>query len=233
MTGEIRLEKARLAAVELTDADAGGRVLRGPVDVQFNPESMKLAYSNSVAKTDATGTAGMQFLASTSSKLDFDLWFDASVQPPGTDEGADVRALMDHLHSLIFPEPVTDQGEAKFVVPAVRFSWGTFLFVGVITSLNETLDLFSNDGRPLRSKASVSLSAQDVRRKIESLENARAAGPGQTPQQPVGEGDSVQQAAARSGRAGDWRRLADAAGIDNPRMPGAGTLLPNARGRLA
>jgi hypothetical protein len=35
--------------------------------------------------------------------------------------------------------------------PAVRFRWGTFRFDGRITALEQELDLFSPDGRPLRA----------------------------------------------------------------------------------
>lgn len=222
MPEQVRLEKAKLVEVELRSGGEDGDVKGEPVDVQFNPESLRLTTSNSIGKTDVTGTAGMQFISSSSMKLDFDLWFDASVHPTAND----VRVLAEALHELITPKAIPEQGEAKFVVPAVRFSWGAFLFEGVITSLNETLDLFSSDGRPLRSKASVSMASQDVKFKIQQLEDARSSGPGQVPQVPVGAGDSIQQLAGRAGATKDWRGLADAAGIDNPRLPQAGTLLP-------
>lgn len=225
MPEQVRLAKASLVEVELRTGDSDGRTIGKPVDVQFNPESLKLTYSNSVGKTDVTGTAGMQFISSSSAKLDLDLWFDASVDP----DVADVRELSAHLHAMITPKPIPEQGEAKFIVPAVRFSWGSFLFEGVITSLNETLDLFSSEGRPLRAKASVSIASQDIRFKIQSLEDSRAQGPGQVPQVPVSEGDSVQQVAARSGSPGSWRDLAEAADIENPRRPDPGAMLPAGR----
>lgn len=222
MPEQVQLAKAKLVEVELRSGSSDGRTIGDPVDVQFNPESLKLTYGNSVGKTDVTGTAGMQFISSSSAKLDLDLWFDATVDP----EVDDVRTLSAHLHSLITPKPIAEQGEAKFIVPAVRFSWGSFLFEGVITSLNETLDLFSSEGRPLRSKSTVSIASQDIRFKIQSLEDSRGQGPGQTPQVPLADGDSVQQAAARSGSPGSWRDLATAAGIDNPRMPDLGAMIP-------
>ena len=230
MPEQVNLAKASLVEVELRSGQSDGRPISDPVEVQFNPESLKLTYGNSVAKTDATGTAGMQFISSNSAKLDLDLWFDATVVP-GQD---DVRKLSGHLRSLLNPKPMPQgsqpkSGEAKFIVPAVRFSWGTFLFEGVITSLNETLDLFSSEGRPLRSKSTVSIASQDIRFKIEGLEQARSQGPGQVPQVPLAAGDSVQQAAARSGSPGSWRELATAAGIENPRLPNAGAMLPLGR----
>lgn len=37
-------------------------------------------------------------------------------------------------------------------VPATRFQWGTFRFDGHLEAVEETLELFSADGRPLRSR---------------------------------------------------------------------------------
>jgi phage tail-like protein len=41
--------------------------------------------------------------------------------------------------------------------PAVRFRWGKFRFDGRITALEEELDLFGVDGRPMRAELAISL----------------------------------------------------------------------------
>jgi phage tail-like protein len=43
--------------------------------------------------------------------------------------------------------------------PRVRFRWGTFRFDGRITALEQELDLFSPDGRPLRAALAVAMSS--------------------------------------------------------------------------
>ena len=47
--------------------------------------------------------------------------------------------------------------------PAVRFVWGEFRFDGHIEALEETLDFFSPDGRPLRARVALSLRGETLR----------------------------------------------------------------------
>lgn len=42
-------------------------------------------------------------------------------------------------------------------VPATRFQWGTFRFDGHVEALEESLELFSADGRPLRARLELTL----------------------------------------------------------------------------
>jgi phage tail-like protein len=67
--------------------------------------------------------------------LRFELWFETS---------DDVRRLTDPVAALA--------GR-----PAVRFGWGSFAFEGRITALEQQLDLFSPDGRPLRAALALSM----------------------------------------------------------------------------
>jgi phage tail-like protein len=69
--------------------------------------------------------------------LSFALWFDVGPED-------DVRRLT---------EPVA----ALAGSPAVGFSWGTFHFVGRITLLEQELELFSSDGRPLRAALALTM----------------------------------------------------------------------------
>jgi len=216
---------ARLIEVELGDGDnetkpkSGGR----DVAVQFNPESLKVTKANTVAKTETAGSSAMQFVATTSTKLDLELWFDATV----IDDDRGLRGLTEGVYYFITPDKAS--GNAKFKVPGVRFQWGEFIFDGVLTSLNETLELFSADGRPLRSRMSLGFTSQDIKFRVQGLSDGGGGGgvgsPGQTPQTPVKQGDSVQQLAGQSGKPGDWKAIAAANGIENPRLPQVGALL--------
>jgi len=219
---QAKLEVAQLIEVTLGDSEqdaqpvSDGRTLA----VQFNPESLRLVYANSVDKPAATGSSAMQYIASSSTKLDVELVFDVSVDP----DQSDVRKATENVHYFITPKKAEDP--TKFVVPGVRFQWGSFLFDGVVTTLSETLELFSQDGRPLRSKISLSFASQDIKFRIRGIAEASAgAGPGQQPHLPVKQGDSVQQLASQGGRPGGWKALASANGIENPRLPQVGSLL--------
>ena len=44
---------------------------------------------------------------------------------------------------------------------ALRFSWGEFLFFGMLNSLSQTIDFFSDAGVPLRASMNLSLSRVD------------------------------------------------------------------------
>ena len=51
------------------------------------------------------------------------------------------------------------QLSARFAPPGppVRFAWGRFRFDGRVEALEETLDLFAPDGRPLRARLALTL----------------------------------------------------------------------------
>lgn len=224
------LELARLTEITLADADREARATKPPNDfeVQFNPETLSVSYANQVGKTSAAGSSAMQFISSSTSTLSVDLWFDATVH----DEVDDVRKLTARVAYFVTPSRKTGQGEAKFIIPAIRFAWGSFAFDGVVTGLTETLDFFSADGRPLRAKLALKLAAQDIQFKIEELKGAQASGDqaiGQTPQPAVAEGQSIQDVAAASGNPSDWKALAESNDIENPRAPGVGRLVTGTR----
>src|SRR5690606_22887285 len=130
---------------------------------------------------------------------------------------------------------VTRDGETGLVPPGVQFQWGTFLFKGIVDSMSETLELFSEDGKPLRAGMQLSLSKQDLKFEFGA---ARGGGPGTTgpdgagggrpagtqPLQMARAGDTIQAAAARAG-VSDWKGVAIANGIENPRLVSPGALL--------
>lgn len=188
------------------------------VEVQFNPETLKVSYAVQKAGGDQRGGGSTQFLGNGTTKLSFDLVFDVSVH---RGEVRDVRQLTKEIADFMAPKT----GETEDAPTGVRFLWGTFLFEGVMDSLNESLELFSEDGRPLRASVSVSLSRQDVYFKLgqEKKSNAPAkVSPGTRPLEQVRRGDTVQDLAARSGRPEDWPAIARANGIENPRLPRVG-----------
>jgi hypothetical protein len=198
-----------------------------PIPVQFNPESLKLAYANQNASGDQRGGSAIQYVGSGTTKLTFDLWFDVTSahHSPETTPPGDVRELTQKV--LHFITPQKSGKKDKFVPPGVRFHWGTFLFEGVMESLNESLEYFSEDGVPLRAKVSVSLSKQEI--KFEQGDQQANGGLGSfssgRPRQAAKEGDSVPGAADKAGRGDEWPQIASANGIENPRDVAPGTLL--------
>lgn len=223
MTGPVKLAKAVLVEVDLGDENRPTEETGKPVEVQFNPETLKVSYSNTVESGDNPGSAAMQFISKNSTKLSLDLLFDASYDK-NTD---DVRTLTEAVQYFVQPQEHRERGETSFRIPAVRFRWGTFLFEGVVASLDETLEFFSTDGRPLRAKMGVAINNQDIKFRIPSPASGGGAAttPGQQPLAPVNAGDTVQDMAARFGDPAAWPEIADANGIDNPRLPQLGSLI--------
>src|SRR5262249_18264035 len=111
--------------------------------------------------------------------------------------------------------------------PGVRFSWGTFSFDGLMDSLDETLDYFSPDGRPLRATLNVGMSGQ-----LEIVPPAGGGCAGNATAGPTAGTRPLSAAPAGASMPGlalgvglDWQGVAAANGIDNPRVLQPGTLI--------
>jgi hypothetical protein len=208
------------------------------VEVQFNPESLKLALSNQNASGDQRGGSAIQYVGAGTSKLSFDLWFDVTGLP-----GGDVRDLTNEVVFFMTPK-ATDEAD-KFIPPGVRFLWGSFLFEGIMDSLSEDLEYFSEDGRPLRAKLAISMSRQEIRfeegrqqggsglgtqassgRRQPSAARRRTGGGGRAKSTSRGSNQQVRDGDTVPGLAGeDWPAVAAANGIENPLDLEPGTIL--------
>jgi hypothetical protein len=221
------------------DADFANEINRDKwVTVQFNPESLKVSFANQLATPsgagDQGGTPRRQFVGAGTTKLSLQIWFDVTAsQLPAADQNeVDVRKLTQKVAYFITPQP--DPADAnKFVPPAVRFLWGSFQFDGLMDSLEENLELFSPEGRPLRASMTLALSQQKI--KAFTFANVQGrAGTGAGPAQPAAgtaplseakSGDSVQSMATSAGKGDNWQAIASANGIENPRLLPPGQLL--------
>lgn len=199
--------------------------------VQFNPETLKLTLSNQLAGDNNKGGSAIQFASRGTTKLSFEMWFDVSArQPDEADRKDDVRRLTQEIAAFMKTTQTGSGQGARFTPPGCRFQWGTFLFEGVMESINENLEFFSAEGRPLRASVSVSLTKQDVEVTFASP-SAVASPAGTRPQQQAREGDSVQAMSAREGHPEGWQERAREGGVEDPlRMP-AGTTLPSLNDR--
>lgn len=225
MTEDAQLEKAHLYEVEFTE-DHETIVGQRITTVQFNPETLKVALSNQKAGGEQAGSGSVQFVGAGTTKLSVELVFDVTTPEPPTVDGAavdDVRRLTAKVAHFMVPTPEGD----NFKPRGVRFLWGTFLFDGVMDSMNEVLEFFSSDGRPLRASVTIEMSKQEIR----EYQFGRPNVPGTRPTNPARAGESVQGLAGREGRPEQWRRYADGGGVENPRRPNPGTALPSRPGR--
>ncbi|MBL8481049.1 MAG: hypothetical protein JNJ60_02550 [Rhodocyclaceae bacterium] len=228
------LVKATLC--ELSAGDPGSPV-GVPVEVQFNPTTLRVSISNKSAGGQQAGSQARQRPGTGEMQVSFDLIFDTA------DEGTAEAPLPVTRKTMIVEKFVRPRGNtpAQQSPPRVQFLWGTFLIQGVMESANTDLELFSANGTPLRAKVSVSIKGQDPQYRYDPLPPSVPAGsagggagntapgaPGTTGGAATPDkvaqalpGESLQQLAARNGLdPSAWRALA--AGLANPLSLSAG-----------
>jgi hypothetical protein len=220
----------QLAKAELLKLESDFETPSSPeykVTVQFNPETLKVTYSNQISTPDGagnqTGTPARQFVGAGTTKLSLQLWFDVTAEMPAGAQEHDVRKLTEKVAYFITPDE-----EHNNVVPAVRFIWGSFQFDGLMESLDESLEFFSNEGIPLRASMTLGLSRQKIAKFVFRKEsNQPGAGPaaGTRPLAAAPAGSTVQGMAASKGKGDNWQRIATANNIENPRQLEPGQLI--------
>jgi hypothetical protein len=240
---------AALTKAELIELDSKLEAVPGkqPVRVQFNPETLKVTYANQLTpptgRASQTGTEGLQHVGKGTTKLSVQLWFDvnhpSAVPDRGGEATKDVRDLTAQVAYFITP---FETAKGAFVIPGVKFHWGSFDFTGVMESLDETLDLFSPDGVPLRAILAIGLTQQEIKAfkkdqgmRLPATNAASKSEPaGRAPLITASQGESVQSLADGSGGGQkNWQNIAAANGIENPRLLAPGQLIDiNAKPRV-
>lgn len=174
---ELKIERAELIELQddFKDVAAGGQ----KVPVQFNPETLKLTYSNQVQSQNNASAGGgqghrgaanqsqstaRQFVGQGTTKLALTLWFDVSAATDAKFAVNDVRRLTAKVLYFMKPrEPKSGAGTAgQLVPPGVRFQWGTFLFDGIVEGIEESVELFSPKGNALRASLALNLVQQNI-----------------------------------------------------------------------
>lgn len=193
------------------------------VEVQFNPESLKVSFANQIVQPQgndqSAGNAGRQFVGAGTTKLALQLWFDVNAMEKAPVD--DVRRLTQEV--IYFMKPQTAETDAtKKAPPGVRFVWGSFKFDGMVDSIEESLEFFSPAGKPLRASISLTLSQQNI---LEVDLGAQVPGQqGQKPLKPAKQGDSLQAMAGKAGK-GNWQAIAAANGIEDALRMAPGQLV--------
>jgi phage tail-like protein len=144
----LRCAPEPLAMAELRELDASfEREINRPrwVTAQINPGELRTSLSHELGP---------------STRLDLRLAFDIrSPAPTGRRAPDDVRRLTEKVAYFATPRPARGGALAR---PAVRLVWGTFQFDGHVERLDEALEAFSADGRPLRASLALSLERAQI-----------------------------------------------------------------------
>jgi hypothetical protein len=125
---------------------------------------------------------------------------------------------------LYFITPQPDPNDrTKFKVPLVSFVWGTFEFKGIVESMDESLEFFSPDGKPLRASMSLGLTKQEILAKIREPSGGQGAAAAANAAAAQGRaisqaraGDTLQNMASSRGRGSSWQDIARGNGIEDP-----------------
>jgi hypothetical protein len=157
-----QVQRAELQQVRWDGQDLGETVGE-PFRVQFNPETLKVSFANQTSGQNPSGGSAQQYVGQGKTSLSLDLWFDVTAAPEAsageTEPPKDVRELTKKVLFFITPIPASRD---RFLPPGVQFLWGSFLFQGIMESANETLEFFSEEGKPLRASMSVMLTQQSI-----------------------------------------------------------------------
>lgn len=232
-----QIEKAKLYHIsDPVDKPKQGQLA---MDIQFNPNSLKVALANSIKENERNDSGkAAQFIDKSSSTLSVELIFDTtdqygSQENEGANEPQEVRKDVRSMTGIIAREFMysKDKEDGKVKAKRCMFAWGTFSFIGIMESFDETLDYFSPEGTPLRATVALKLKesrfqfnseeAKQARRDTPTLFGAPDRGEGNHPNPKADAlNDSIADANAKAGKdEKDWRSAAMYNGKESPRLP--------------
>lgn len=210
------LRKAMLKEMKWNGKSAAPTPVNGnnDVEVQFNPPTLKITYSTENKGGSQPGGSSKQFVGQGSSKLAVELLFDTS------QSGTDVRWWTGKVAYFLGARKQSDPNN-KRTPPGAQFSWGTFEFSGVVDSLQETLEFFSEEGTPLRATVQLGMTRLDiVFPDSEKPADAKGGQPGARPLTPPPPDGNLIKGAGKNGDSGNWKSTAAANDVDDPlRVP--------------
>jgi len=198
----------------------------------FNPAEFTIEKGNQFAEVNVPGLPSsiLQFVKGNSRTISMELFFDTYENK----DNRDVRQYTDKItgwdagsiYSQLSPEKkgLMDIDSELHAPPICIFEWGTFTFQCVIERVSKKFTMFLADGTPVRATLSVTLKEyEEVDIQIRNIDTHSAD---LTKRWEVVQGDSLWSIAAKEyGDPADWRLVAEANEIDNPRLLNPGTAL--------
>ncbi len=194
-----------------------GKMAGVPIVALFNPKEYTISKSvpwnpHASAGLDAPE---MQFTTGQGESLNLELFFDTY------EAGSDVRAHTDRLHTLAKIDADLHRP------PLLLVSWAALKFKGVVESINHRFTMFKEDGTPVR--ATCTLALRQAASASEQQQEIKKQSPDHAKLHAVQRGETLQMIAAREyDDPAEWRRIADANGIDDPLQlePGQRLMIP-------
>jgi nucleoid-associated protein YgaU len=212
---EKKLEKAKITQIVPAGSD---------VDVLFNPTEYRLSKSNQFAEVAIPGLSApmLQFGHGNAQTLAMQLFFDTYDPQSNTSLAAKNEDVRTHTRKVTDLLAINGSLHAP---PICQFSWGKFVFIGVLQQADVRCTLFLPDGVPVRATVDVTFKQfYDGKKETGMLQSANYF-----KQYVVRPGDTL------SGIAGElyddptkWRPIADENNIDDPLViePGRVLIVP-------
>lgn len=203
--------------------------------VQFNPTELTFDKGVHLAEITVPGLDAplQQFVRGNAEKLTLELFCDSTEQGMGlgarsvteeTDKYFQLVKIVPELHA---PPVVTLFWHDEFPGNRPHEAWGNHRrnsFTGVAENVRQRFTLFSPEGVPLR--ATVTLTLREWRPLEEQLHELNLSSPDRTHRHRLAQAQTLAGLAASYWqRPGQWRELARANGIEDPRRLRAGVLL--------
>lgn len=212
------------------EVSASGDSPARKIPVQFNPTELSFTKTATMAEIAIPGLDSpvLQFIRGGAETVTLDLLFDTTDKGMG-DAAESVTKRVDEFYALVKQDPKTH------APPVCRFSWGEpvgaeqsteshapFSFHCVVESVERKFTLFSPKGIPLRARVTVKLreyrNVDDMVAKLESADHTKSRS--------LKRRERLDQIAAQEyGSPAEWRRIADANDVDDPRRIEPGTVL--------
>ncbi len=204
------LVKATITDVSHADSDPAKKVIA----VLFNPTDLSVDRSSHYASMPVPGLAMpiLQYIRGESDILHLELFLDR------TDQSSDIEQDLVNLQNFV----TIDSG--LHAPPVAEFAWGQFSFTGVVTALRQRMTMFSEDGRALRAR--LTLSFKSYKSAEVQLRELKLSSPDRSHVRVLREGETLAHIAYEAyGDPRMWRPIALANGIERPRFIAPGTPL--------
>ena len=185
--------------------------------VLFNPKEFSIQKSVQWEPHKAPGLdlPEQEFTSGNPAVLSVELFFDTY------ESKTDVHEHTDQIQNL------TLVNSDKHRPPMVMFSWGKVKFKGVVESLTLRYTMFLSDGKACRATAAITI--KEAKTAKEQLEKNPRNSPDHTKRRTMKMGETLALIAHEEyDDPAEWRRIADANGISDPKdvRPGMVLTLP-------
>jgi nucleoid-associated protein YgaU len=206
-----------------------------PIVVQFNPTEFSLDKSAQIAEITIPGldTPLLQFVRGQNERLTLDLFFDTTEN--GMGQGAtSVTTLTDPFYELVKIVPKTHAPPICTFTWSDKFTGSDFTFYAgnqkrngfrcIVEGVKQKFTLFSPEGVPLRATLTVTL--REYKTLDDQLKQLNLHSPDRTQSHIVQQGETLASIAAEHyEKPEEWRNIADANDIEDPRRLVAGNFL--------